>query len=125
MRLKPWLAVPVSLVIKLFVAALLILALTTMGLSVPTLSPQDGASWYMLMAANVLSAVAAGSFCARLSRPRDRIAPSVLVILLLASAFAVSPPQGANALQLMLWALGAPVGVVIGTLLVWRLWNAA
>ncbi len=125
MRRSPWLAVPASLLTKFVIAALMIVMLTYAGMSVPTLSPQDGASWYMLMAANLLSAVVAGAVCARLSAPRDRIAPSVVAILLLLSAFAATPPQEANAAQLLLWALGAPIGVVVGALLIWRVSNAA
>ncbi len=125
MRRSPWLAVPASLVTKFVIAALLILMLTSAGMAVPTLSPQDGASWYMLMAANLLSAVVAGAVCARLSSPRDRIAPSVVAVLLLVSAVAATPPQEASILQLLLWALGAPVGIAVGTLLMWRVRNAA
>ena len=120
MRRSPWLAVPVSLVSKFIIAVLLVFMLTSAGMSLPTLSPRDGASWYILMAANVLSAVGAGAICARLSSPRDRVAPAVVAFFMLVPAVAATPPSGANVLQLLLWALGAPVGIAIGTWLLWR-----
>jgi MFS family permease len=125
MRRSRWLALPVSLVVKFSITILLAMGLTSAGFRLPTQSPQDGAAWYLLMGVNLLGAVVAGALASRLSTKRDRVVPAILAAFFLLSAFAGTPPPGVNVWQLLVWALSAPVGAVLGSALVWRSENAA
>ncbi|MCE4557192.1 hypothetical protein [Pelomonas cellulosilytica] len=77
----------------------------------------NSSSWFLLQSINVLSASLAGWVAAWFSPPRSLIAPGVLVALaILAAAFAQLPATR-SPLLLAVWALGAPIGLAVGTAL--------
>jgi len=77
----------------------------------------NSSSWFLLQFINFLSALLAGWVAAWFSPPRSLIAPGILVALaILAAAFAQLPATRSS-LLLAVWALGAPVGIAVGTAL--------
>ena len=87
------------------------------GASESSLSHADDPNtnaWFLLQAINIVSALVAGGAAIRWSTEGSLVAPTVLAGLAFLCVFAVALPPTSSMLRLGIWALGAPVGVLIG-----------
>ena len=81
--------------------------------------------WYLLQGVNFVSAGLAGFVAAWLSPKHSRGAAATLVALAVLAIVFAQLPRPASTAMLVLWAAGAPVGIVIGSYLFRRRERAA